>query len=433
MAVSNKIIVDKDLKVFEIVTGSDYPSADVSQTVNGVYKLSIDTGSGYLVYYLNGDFATPNYQVNIDGAGVPQPVANTLKVSIPTDSNGVMVKGFYKFEFTEQFLVSALPVTQTQTVTFQYITDVDVSTNLKSSVSYLNPPIIKVYDESTFQFNGVTPTFELSALTLYYPETALQPPLTVTTVPFNLVTNNVWTLGYNAVETIVALYEFVEYSERIKRQSEISFIVDYTTLCQVFPCMENYKYEMDAAKATNYQKYSVMKETYNYMMSLASMAMTASSCGGDASLYASEINDLINASSCATTCNCDGCDNEKSVMVTGSTGNPFVFQYAYIGIGGTVPTNSLEVLALTQTLINNDFLQLNTGTTESLFVVCLPPSKTITSVIDVTNMNIDLTAYYVFQGTVPVTIDGVAYNYNIYAYDPASPYAVSAIHKIYTT
>ena len=107
----------------------------------------------------------------------------------------------------------------------------------------------------------------------------------------------------------------------------------------------------------------------------------------------------------------------------GSYNNPLALEYAYLGVGGTIPVSSDEGLALDATLINNGTLFLETGTVENLFVVALPPTKTITSVIDLDAYNADITSQFIYQGVVAVVINGVAYNYGIWAYNPAVPYS----------
>lgn len=102
----------------------------------------------------------------------------------------------------------------------------------------------------------------------------------------------------------------------------------------------------------------------------------------------------------------------------------------------STPANSAAVRALAgqafQTSGNS--FTLVTGTVEIEFSVNLPPTVTIVSVIDTTNLNLDLTAFYVLIGTVNVTdAGGTTRAYNQYKYSIAVPYGTSANHVITTT
>jgi hypothetical protein len=99
------------------------------------------------------------------------------------------------------------------------------------------------------------------------------------------------------------------------------------------------------------------------------------------------------------------------------------------------PTNSAEVRVLPstfQTANVNTFI-LTTGTTQQRFFVALPPGRTITSVIDLTNLNANITSAYTSLGTITVNdIGGTPRDYNAYQLTLGAPYPVSAQHQITT-
>ena len=106
----------------------------------------------------------------------------------------------------------------------------------------------------------------------------------------------------------------------------------------------------------------------------------------------------------------------------------------YWGAVASIPTNRTEALALTNGFHNSTSITLVTGTTYNTFVVLLPPGKTITSVIDTTNLSLDITANYVLVGTVSIAdAGGTARTYNKYVYSVGAPYSVSANHVITVT
>lgn len=106
----------------------------------------------------------------------------------------------------------------------------------------------------------------------------------------------------------------------------------------------------------------------------------------------------------------------------------------YWGAVASVPTSRTEALAMTNGFHNSTSFTLATGTTYSTFVVLLPPGKTITSVIDTTNLNLDITANYLLAGTVSIAdAGGTARTYNKYVYSTGAPYSVNANHVITVT
>jgi len=105
--------------------------------------------------------------------------------------------------------------------------------------------------------------------------------------------------------------------------------------------------------------------------------------------------------------------------------------------GATVASvsNSATVRALT----NNAFytgsssFTLATGTTLTKFTIALPPGITITSVIDSSALNVDITDEYILTGTINVLdAGGVNRSYNIYEMNISVPYSTNHNHLITT-
>jgi hypothetical protein len=110
--------------------------------------------------------------------------------------------------------------------------------------------------------------------------------------------------------------------------------------------------------------------------------------------------------------------------------------YRFYGPSSITPANSAEVRALPtsafQTSNSNTFI-LNTGSTETIFIVALPPSRTISSVIDLDALNANITSEYVLLGTINV-LDAGSTNrsYNLYRMTLGAPYSTSHQHQITT-
>jgi len=110
--------------------------------------------------------------------------------------------------------------------------------------------------------------------------------------------------------------------------------------------------------------------------------------------------------------------------------------YRFYGPAAAEPTDSAEVRALPSSAFQtgSTSFNLSTGTTEVNFYVALPPSVTITSVIDLDALNAILTSEYVLIGTINV-LDAGSTNrsYNLYGMTQAIPYSSSHRHQITTS
>jgi hypothetical protein len=106
------------------------------------------------------------------------------------------------------------------------------------------------------------------------------------------------------------------------------------------------------------------------------------------------------------------------------------------GAVATSPTTSANVRALPSNAFQTagNTFDLITGTSLTRFSVCLPPSVTITSVIDVGNLNLNITSQYVLVGTISVLdAGGTSRLYNKYEMVISSPYTTSTTHRITTS
>jgi hypothetical protein len=109
--------------------------------------------------------------------------------------------------------------------------------------------------------------------------------------------------------------------------------------------------------------------------------------------------------------------------------------YRFYGPASSAPTNSAEVRALSTSAFHTGAatFTLNTGSTLTRFVVALPPSVTISSVVDLDALNADITSQYVLTGTIAVTdAGGTSRTYNIYQMTTGAAYSTSHRHSITT-
>lgn len=109
--------------------------------------------------------------------------------------------------------------------------------------------------------------------------------------------------------------------------------------------------------------------------------------------------------------------------------------FRFFGPASSSPTNSAAVRALPSSAFHTGTttFTLNTGTTETKFVVALPPGVTISSVIDTSALDVDITSQFILTGTVNV-LDAGSTNraYNIYEMNVGVAYGTSHAFSITT-
>ena len=317
MAISNKVTFDKLLTgyLFEVNSATDYAGLGLadSESVNGLMKLSLNVGSGYVVLSDNTTVATPNYvvarAVTTTGA-----TTNPLQIPIPTDSSGKVLIGTYKFEFTEYGATTNPTVSiLTSTTEIIYQVEVDSVICLSTSVSVVAPSI-QLSDSTNYAFNSIIPTVTLSTTTLNYPTTASQVDLITTSYPLALLTDNVWTGAYNAVGVLNLTYDFTAYLEKLYLSAELGFGIDNTSLCSLLPCITSLKSAMDGYKGKNTVKYDTLYASWIEAMAIAEQIDINVSCSeyDNVPSLIEDLKSVINDSDCSV--NCSSCASGSSTM-----------------------------------------------------------------------------------------------------------------------
>jgi len=103
--------------------------------------------------------------------------------------------------------------------------------------------------------------------------------------------------------------------------------------------------------------------------------------------------------------------------------------YRYFGPTSSAPANSAEVKALSNSVFqtsNSQTFTFTTNTSNTVFVIALPPGRTITNVIDTDALNANITSEFTDNLTnVDVTdASGVTtHSYNVYTMTIADPYS----------
>lgn len=107
------------------------------------------------------------------------------------------------------------------------------------------------------------------------------------------------------------------------------------------------------------------------------------------------------------------------------------YEAIFFGSVSSKPTNSTGVRVLGKRLTNsgNTFI-LNTGTTDTIFCLWLPDSKTLVSVIDLDALNAEITSGYIIEPLVVNDANNAPINGNLYTMTQGVPYDVNHRHQI---
>lgn len=120
--------------------------------------------------------------------------------------------------------------------------------------------------------------------------------------------------------------------------------------------------------------------------------------------------------------------------VTSPASSPSITGYfaRFYGATASTPTNSTAVRALPSgaQLDTNNTFTLNTGNTQNTFTICLPPGRTLVSVINETALNTPVT--YVDLGEIDVADpSGAIHSYTKYELTlPGGPYSQNQVHNV---
>ncbi len=95
------------------------------------------------------------------------------------------------------------------------------------------------------------------------------------------------------------------------------------------------------------------------------------------------------------------------------------FAHFYGANGNTTPTDGASVRALSKSFSTS--FTLNTGATDKVFVIAVPTTKVLDTVIDQDALNANITASFVLSATVTTVPDasGADVNYNVYVMENA--------------
>ena len=120
-----------------------------------------------------------------------------------------------------------------------------------------------------------------------------------------------------------------------------------------------------------------------------------------------------------------------SVSDTNASPNITGYYRLFYSTGGSTPTTSAQVRAYSNEFDSDNSFTLNTGSTDTKFIIVLPPGRTISSVVDLDALSAVITSSYVLQGTISVDDAGAtARTYNLYEMNIGAAYSSSHRHSM---
>lgn len=343
------IIFDRTIDKFIITSDTDYSvltDIDLAIPIDGGVEIKI----GGNTVYDNSSISVTNY--NVDITNTPTNITTqVIEITLPKDSEGNISVGDYIINTFDRYTKTVgagggTEIYSGDSNVFTYEGQVDVSPCIDSAYSCVAPSIT-VVDSADYTFNEVSPIEESTTLTLTYPVTSGISPIIATTLPLQIDTNIVYTLGYTIAASLTLNYPMTGYNERIITLAEGGFSVKCDTLCSVLSCIDSFKAEMDSAKGCNDVKYQKLKADYDYIMSLATQVMMEDACDNKDKVPAllDEITNVINLADCKSNC-------------SGTCGVSGVSEVVY-GLGNAVSGSGL--------LNTNDGITFSPQTTEIVF------------------------------------------------------------------
>jgi len=127
-------------------------------------------------------------------------------------------------------------------------------------------------------------------------------------------------------------------------------------------------------------------------------------------------------------------ENTKSEVVeSGNIVTTAKFRRFFGSTSATPTTGTARSLGSEFQSANAQTFTLNTGSTLTKFAVCLPSGVTISSVIDLDALNLNITSNYTSLGTININdIGGTPRVYNLYEMNIGAPYSANHRHQITT-
>ena len=300
--------------VFTFTDQTDYVgNSEAIADVKGAIKIEY----GDTVYYDNTDNVTTDPDIN--GASVGQvnealvrKLTKSTFIDLPTNSNGTIVSGQYKFTYVVVVGAAApIEVSATVDATFtQPVGDLDAVVDLTPT-----SPSITVTDNTNYTVRNVAPT-GTPQITLYYPADAGATPTVesgsiLTVIQFytgeqvaKLSADKLWDYTSKVIESSFTTGYFTLYIQDVITDRIAIQVESNNNICAVFCCLKAFSDRLLAAKS-NPSKYKQLVDIAGQVSFFYNAIDAAYKCGKTESvnLWVNELRDLID---CNEDCDCEG-------------------------------------------------------------------------------------------------------------------------------
>ena len=142
---------------------------------------------------------------------------------------------------------------------------------------------------------------------------------------------------------------------------------------------------------------------------------------------------LLNTNNATQVWNISAENTKSEVVESGNIVTTAKFKRFFGATSATPITATARSLGSEFQSANAQTFTLNTGSSLTKFAVCLPSGVTISSVIDLDALNLNITSNYVLLGTININdIGGTSRVYNLYEMNIGAPYSSNHRHQITT-
>lgn len=325
------VVMDRDATanpIFTFTDSTDYTGNSVTfANVKSALKIEYLLDGSYVTYYNN--LANLTTDPDFDGSSAGQTNEDLVRsrtqstpILLPTDSNGDVISGSYRFTYTVTDGVDT--VTNVVTVDCTFTTPTG---DLTSTVDVTpTSPSIVVTDETNYVVQNVTPT-GTPTITLYYPADAGATATSVTASSLTVTTfytgqqvaklSAVKTWDYSGKIDTTATNNFtsgfftLQIQDTVTARVEIDVEVN-NNICALFCCLSAFASRLLAAKSRP-SEYAQLKDIAGEVAFYFNSIDAAYQCSKtqNVNLWVNEIRGLVGCDD-----DCD-CDSSAPVQITG--------------------------------------------------------------------------------------------------------------------
>lgn len=372
---------------------TNYTTPSIPTTgVRGVFSVTAPSGT---VIYNNTSYGAGSDIIRNISANNS---ANTT-ISLPTNSNGSVVRGSYIITYTVQINDGVNPVyyiNTTNTYNNQYVTP---TVSILQTVDCISP-LFTSDDTTNYSVNGVFPTITRTH-TLDYPYGSAGEGSPLISSSATLTTSTFYN-GTQATEiSSVLTYTFTDgliVSDTIEGSRE--FLVNCEFICSIYCCIRSVYNNRENFRGVNQVEFNKYSSLFDEVMSTVGLVLLSIDCGktSDTESLLDKIKTIAN---CTDDCSCN--DGTPS-LVTGISGGSGVTVDVVSGGSPVIITSSLVGSTKTYTItLDSSFINKVNNSYNTVVAAGANVTVTPVTVGDTTTYTIDVNGAGSFTNATPTS------------------------------